>query len=204
MNIIDTKLFYKEYIKRVNENTIDESSGIKYLELYKSNKDFTKIVIPAIEDVIKSCDKSVSTSREYFRLDVSGWISKYEEMADDAKAYGVNIKPHFWDLVIAVEHENSLTDWSDEIVKLAHIKCPLKVLITYNHCDRRDEDFAKLFFVTKWLKKVRAFEVGDEDYLVIIGNAYNSKTKKSDYTGFGYKGYIFDRKSNRFESLVVD
>ena len=203
MNYTDPILFYKDFKKQVNEKRIDEQSGKTYLDIYRKNKDFTRLITNDIEKIIKQSLDNIETSREYYRIDVTGWISRYNDMKKDADEFGVKINAHFWDLIIAVEHENSLTDWSDEIIKLAHIKCPLKVLISYNNYDRRDEDLAKIFFVTKWLKKVEAFSVGDENYLIILGNAYNSKTKKSDYSEFDYRGYIYNKEISNFESITT-
>ena len=42
----------------------------------------------------------------------------------------------------------------DEVIKLLHIRCPLKVVIAYNYCDVRDnsknDDRHKLIFVAKY------------------------------------------------------
>ncbi len=77
---------------------------------------------------------------EYFRIDVIGWVGHAEEMENDPDYEKVDLNPHFWDLKVAIEHENSKADWSDEVFKLIHIKCPLKVIIGYSPWNQRDEE----------------------------------------------------------------
>ena len=83
---------------------------------------------------------------------------------------------------------------------MIHIKCPLKVVICYNYCNEREaEEYKKLQFVADWMKEIEAINKGiDEEYLIIIGNGCNSRTGKSDYIDFGYKGYIYDHQNNKF------
>ena len=89
---------------------------------------------------------------EYFRIDTVGWVSQYERMSEEAKELDLNA--HLWDLKIAVEHENSVKDWTDEIIKLIHIKCPLKVVIGYNYCKERGfTDQKKLDFIARWMQE---------------------------------------------------
>ena len=117
------------------------------------------------------------------------------------RSSSVGLNPHLWDLKIAVEHENNLNDWSDEIIKLVHIKCPLKVIIAYNHCNERgDEEQKKLDFIAECMRETEAFKAGEgvEEYLVIIGNAYSSETKNAEYEDCGYVGYLYDWESNSF------
>ena len=39
------------------------------------------------------------------------------------------LRKHFWDLKAAAEHENDSKDRMDEVIKLAHICCLLRVVI---------------------------------------------------------------------------
>ncbi|MCC8043930.1 MAG: hypothetical protein LIP12_00325 [Clostridiales bacterium] len=113
---------------------------------------------------------------EYFRIDTVGWVAKYLDIdAETAKRTGLN--RHLWDLKIAVEHENSKWDWSDEAIKLLHVRCPLKVIISYNYCDCRDtgeySDCSRLYHIAEWMEMMEAFrnsKDNHEEYLVIIGN----------------------------------
>ena len=48
-------------------------------------------------------------------------------------------------------------------MKLIHVKCPLKVVISYSPCDERDTaEWKKLAFIAKWMREVKAFALGGE------------------------------------------
>ena len=95
-------------------------------------------------------DAGMTAQHEYFRIDTVGWITRYQEM--EQEAHELELSAHLWDLEIAVEHENSEQDWTDEVIKLIHVKCPLKVVISYNYCDERDAtEWEKLDFIANYL-----------------------------------------------------
>lgn len=200
--------FYKNFIKEVREENIFRDTEEKfpnhrnksYFEIYKgSEKTFTNLVNKTVIHNILKQD-NLSVQHEYLRVDTVGWQGRYEEIEkEEAKKVGIN--RHLWDLKIAVEHENSKKDWMDELIKLIHIKCPLKVVISYNYCDQREkQELEKIQFVTKWIKEVEAFNSeGDEEYLLILGNG-EAKEKKSKkvYEKFDYRGYLYDFKIGEF------
>lgn len=101
-----------------------------------------------------------------------------------------------------MEHENSKHDWTDEVIKLIHVKCPLKVAISYNYCDERDtSEWEKLNFIANGMQEVKAFAKGsDEEYLLIFGNCFAPKTK-TDYNTFDYRGYLYNRQTRRFDRI---
>lgn len=142
----------------------------------------------------------MTAQHEYFRIDTVGWVTRYQEMEDEA--HKLDLSAHLWDLKIAVEHENSKHDWTDEVIKLIHVKCPLKVVISYNYCDERDTtEWEKLNFIAHWMQEVKAFaKGGDEEYLLIFGNCFNPKTK-ADYDTFDYRGYLYNRQTQRFDRI---
>lgn len=195
---MDAKDFLTKFIDKTNSNKV-WTNGKKLFEIYRHDAEYTKVVTEIINSIIR---EEYTPQNEYFRIDAVGWISRYEDMKDEAKEKGLKIKAHLWDLKIAIEHENSKSDWSDEVVKLIHVKCPLKVVISYNYCDERDQiELEKLDFIAKWMKKVKAFNnSSDEEYLIILGNCYNPKTKK-DYDKFDYRGYIYNHQSGKFERI---
>lgn len=204
-----------------------ESQKWEYEKVYKENEPaFTELVnkviidkiiseIP-VDDDLKVHEKYVEGSyptltaqHEYFRIDSIGFQHKFwmidEEGNDGAGILELN--RHFWDLKIVVEHENSKRDWMDEVIKLVHIRCPLKVIITYNYCDCRsieqsDElcDINKLAFIANWMIKVKAFDPdAKEEYLIIIGNGQGKKQK--EYDKFDYRGYLYDYESKCFKRI---
>lgn len=192
--------FYNLFIERTDPSKIYEKNGQTFFEIYKDLRGYTELVNRhIIPSIISDCNYSVQ--HEYYRIDVVGWVSRADTIQSEADENRLNA--HLWDLKIVVEHENSTRDWTDEVIKLIHIKCPLKVVIGYNNCDLRDgtshSDADKLQILAGWMRKIDALSVGsNEEYLVILGNAKHSKTGKSDYIGFDYRGYLFDETTGRF------
>lgn len=191
--------FYKAFKANAKEDTVVE--GRTLFDIYKKDAEFTPVVTKIIEKIIQ--EAGYTSQREYFRIDVIGWVSRFEDMKADAEAEGLKVKPHLWDLKIAVEHENSKSDWSDEVMKLIHVKCPLKVIIGYSYSNERGEiEKKKLDFVAKWMQEIDALNKGmDEQYLIILGNGCNSEGGVSDYTEFGYVGYLYNWVDKRFERI---
>ena len=199
--------FYSAFVRIAQESTpvtkemlpsFPEAWGTAtFLDLYRNNEPaYTELVNKYIvHKIIK--DAGMTVQHEYFRIDTVGWITRYQEM--EKKAHELELSAHLWDLEIAVEHENSRKDWTDEVIKLIHVKCPLKVVISYNYCDERDTtEWKKLNFIAQ---EVKAFTKGsDEEYLLIFGNCFNSKTK-ADYDTFDYRGYLYNRQTRRFDRI---
>ena len=190
MNAIE---FFTEYKKRVTTETVG-------MHIYQDNKAFTELINKnIIPEIIESqSNPQLTAQNEYFRIDTVGWVSRWDDVKDEAKQIGLN--PHLWDLKIAVEHENSSFDWTAEVIKLIHVKCPLKVIIGYNNSDKRgEEELEKIEFVSKCMNMIEAFKSSkDEEYLIILGNCANSKTKQADYEDFDYKGYLYNWETNCF------
>ncbi len=191
--------FYKAFKANTKEDTVVE--GRTLFDIYKKDAEFTPVVTKIIEKIIQ--EAGYTSQREYFRIDVIGWVSRFENMKADAEAEGLKVRAHLWDLKIAVEHENSKSDWSDEVMKLIHVKCPLKVIIGYSYSNERGEiERKKLDFVAKWMQEIDALNKGmDEQYLIILGNGCNSESGSSDYTDFGYVGYLYNWVEKRFKRI---
>lgn len=199
METIKAHLFFRKFKEMMAETNLYE--GETYLSLYKLEKSkscdpFTKFINKELIPKLIQELSSASLSHEYFRIDTAGWVSYADEIQDEAQQVGM--KNHLWDLTIAVEHENNYTDWNDEVIKLAHIRCPLKVVIGYNCCDQRDEgDLTKLSFVASCLQKLRCFNDDHHDeLLVILGN--RSGKHGQDYNTFDYRGYLYSYNKKAF------
>lgn len=204
--------FYSVFVRTARESTLvtkemlpsfPEAWGTAtFLDLYRNNEPaYTELVNKyIIHKIIK--DAGMTAQHEYFRIDTVGWITQYEKMQKAAQDSQLKLSAHLWVLEIAVEHENSKQDWTDEVIKLIHVKCPLKVVISYNYCDERDTtEWEKLAFIAHWMQEVKAFAKGsDEEYLLIFGNCYNPKTK-ADYDTFDYRGYLYNRQTRRFDRI---
>lgn len=166
--------FYTAFVRTAQESTLVTKEMLPsflevwgtatFLDLYRNNElAYTELVNKYIvHKIIK--DAGMTAQHEYFRIDTVGWVTRYQEMEDEA--HKLDLSAHLWDLKIAVEHENSKHDWTDEVIKLIHVKCPLKVVISYNYCDERDTtEWEKLNFIAHWMQEVKAFaKGGDEEY----------------------------------------
>ena len=204
--------FYSAFVRTAQESTLvtkemlpsfPEAWGTAtFLDLYRNNEPaYTELINKYIvHKIIK--DAVMTPQHEYFRIDTVGWITRYQEMQKAAQDSQLKLSAHLWDLEIAVEHENSKQDWTDEVIKLIHVKCPLKVVISYNYCDERDTtEWKKLNFIANWMQEVKVLAKGsDEEYLLIFGNCFNSKTK-ADYDTFDYRGYLYNRQTQRFDRI---
>ena len=172
---MNAKEFYKEFLLNTKEDTLlinAANLGIEdttlenktYMDIYRNHeKAYTKlvnkrIIHEIIENAVDEEGTQLVPQHEYFRIDNIGYKHKYYKITEEERD-DVGLWRHLWDLKIAVEHENSKKDWMDEVVKLIHIRCPLKIVIAYNNCDmREDGDIQKLDFIAKWMPEVAAFD----------------------------------------------
>lgn len=209
---MNARNFYSAFVRTARESTLvakemlpsfPEAWGTAtFFDLYRNNEPaYTELVNKYIVHKIIE-DAGMTSQHEYFRIDTVGWITRYQEIQQAAQDAKLKLSAHLWDLEIAVEHENSKQDWTDEVIKLIHVKCPLKVVISYNYCDERGTtEWKKLNFIANWMQEVKAFAKGsDEEYLLIFGNCFNSKTK-ADYDTFDYRGYLYNRQMRRFDRI---
>ena len=75
-----------------------------------------------------------------------------------------------------------------------YIKCPLKIIITYNYCDNREQnckfsDEGKVSIAKEILLHLNKNQELDEEYLIIFGNAEGLNSKTDEYSNFDYRGY---------------
>ena len=193
--------FFAQFQSRVTENAVYED-GRSYLKIYQTDEPtFTQLINKiVIHDIIQS--SGLTPQHEYFRIDTVGWNGRYQTL-DERTAKKIGLNRHLWDLMVAVEHENDKADWLDELIKLIHIRCPLKVVISYNYCDCREQlEWDKLNYAAACMQKIEAFRFCEgEEYLVILGNAApKDKTQKS-YGTFDYRAYLYHYDKNCFEQL---
>ncbi len=181
----DAQWFFDEFTKAVVWH--------KYADDYKNDANFTPRVISVINQIIED-GTGWKHQNEYFRIDAVGWESHFHDVKEIANEAGLNA--HLWNLKIAVEHENNKRDWTDEVMKLMQIRCPLKVVIGYNYYNiRQENEQKKLDAAAKMITSAASYRSvarDREQILLIIGNGCSSVTGKSDYTDFDYRGYLFD------------
>ncbi|MCM1219767.1 MAG: hypothetical protein NC548_35240 [Lachnospiraceae bacterium] len=204
---MDAREFYKEFVLNTNEDLVwdgEIGKGRTYKEIYKTDEPaYTELVNKVIiHNIVK--EAGYEPQHEYFRVDTIGWVDAGYRKMEDARKLGLN--RHLWNLMVAVEHENSKADWLDEVIKLEHLRCPLKVVIGYNYCDMRDgEEIEKLQVASRWMKEIAAYdENSKEEYLVILGNGEAKKNKSMKYERFDYRGYLYDFKAGEFQRIYCD
>lgn len=184
-----SKWFFDEFNKIFAEDSVYREKAV---EVYPHNTEFTNFIIDRINGIIK--EKGNISQNEYFRIDCMGYESRYKELE---KTNGLT--PHLWDMEIAVEHENDDKDWLDEVIKLAHISCPLRVVIGYVPEDKRSDDQNLLDYAANALKRLKCVDnVTKGELMIILGNS-NTKGKVENY--FNYQAYVLNAETFEFEKL---
>lgn len=185
--------FWIEFKKLFREGSGSLESAQKN---WDCERDFTnEFINQKIPQIMSNCGK-YKTEFEYFRIDIISYTQRKEE----AKAIEYNyneeyyLKPYLWDLEIAFEHENKNREWLDEIVKLSHIRCPLRVVVGYAPIENRD---VHLRYAANILSK----KLGDsmpekEEFVLILGESGISGDAVNEDT---YKAYIY--KNGEFKEL---
>ncbi|MGN0635411.1 MAG: hypothetical protein ACI4I5_04235 [Acutalibacteraceae bacterium] len=193
---MNAKEFFSAFTAQMQESAVQD--GKTYLDIYRNNAELTELVNrTVIPNIIKNA--GYECIFEYYRVDCAGWLDRKGEIEAEAKA--LNIQAHLWDLMIAVEHENNKADWTDEIIKLMHLRCPLKVVIGYVPCDKREQDTEKLNTVAGWMRRLRAYDAqANEEFLIILGNAA-AKDSQEEYKEFDYRGYLYNSITRKFQRV---
>ena len=203
-NVCNNKMGYKKEVMTMNEKSkeffnsfyalFEEGSKTREIavQTYQYNKPFTDFIISQINCIIEK--QGLKSQNEYFRIDSMGYKTRWQEL-DEKKGFN----PHLWDLEIAVEHENDSKDWLDEVIKLAHICCPLRVVIGYVPCEKREKDMELLNYASHALKQLNCIDnILNGEFLIILGNC---DTKKKVEKYFNYKAYVLDTKEFQFKEL---
>ena len=168
-------------------------------QLWNDPTAFTVGILDKLEEVI--AEDGVQTEREYFRIDLISYKShlqaRAESSREEEKLYG-QLKRYAWDLMTAVEHENDHRLWMDEVVKLAHIASPLRVVIGYlPHC-ARDEHEIYLSDLAEALGGIRAWQQTRDagEFLIVIGHcklARDEEDQRCVYTPYIWENGCFTR-----------
>lgn len=179
--------FWKRFKNLFSEGSQSSVDARKY---WKNPREFTNnFVNEYIPEIIK--EENDTTEFEYFRID----IIAYSQRRDEAKAYGYDfkkLKPHLWDLKVAFEHENDKTEWLDEVIKLSHIRCPLRIVVCY-FTPGEERAKALEFAAAMLCKKIGKNVAKNEEFLLIIGSSGTRATQvnASTYTPYLYQSGEF-------------
>lgn len=202
--MLNSKTFFAAFRAAVREEALC-ADGRTYQTLYRSDEPaFTELVNKTIIHGILA-DAGLTVQHEYFRIDSVGWEGKYKTLSlEESRSVGLN--RHLWNLKAAVEHENNKADWLDELIKLMHIRCPLKVVISYSPCDCRGaEERRKLDYAADCMRKIDVYHgCTGEEFLIILGNGAPKSRHSPGYTRFGYRGYLFDWKNAFFSEIFPE
>ena len=128
----ETKFDARWFLNQLIENV----TWKKYECHYFDSPKFTSKITEDLYDIIKKA--GLTPSLEYFRIDITGWKDNFQKSIFQARCKEIKMKPYLWNLRIAVEHENNGKLWLDELIKLMHIRCPLKVIFSYADHETRD------------------------------------------------------------------
>ena len=188
---LDAKSFLKKFLQ------IFKDERAEAVKAYSGNKDFTRFIMPRINNILgNETFEQAIVSNEYFRIDAIKWTDLKTKIG--ACKY---LSKYLWDLEIAVEHENDSRAWMDEVIKLAHVCCSLRVVIGYlPHGERYNADTDCLDYITEGLKNLSCYDnMKHGEFMIILGN---SGTRGDTDCYFGYKGYLFDTKTEKFIELL--
>ena len=182
--------FWKNFQEIFKDGTETKETALK--KWYR-NKDYTTFILSEIGKKLENAN--LETSREYYKIDLTAWTQlkgdKYKLFKD--KDFDKQFENYLWNLEVAVEHENSSVSWMDEVVKLLHINCPLRVVIGYLPIEQKDKHEDYLKAITEQILTTKAvenhsLEVGE--FMIIIGDSKcgGDKTKFCHYTA-----YVFNK-----------
>ena len=180
------KEFWEGFTEIFKDGTKTKRDAIKN---WSSPKDYTETILKAVDKLLK---KEYQVSKEYYRIDLTAW--KQLRKSENDKILYNGFEKHLWDLEVAVEHENSSVSWMDEVVKLLHINCPLRVVIGYLPIGQKDNHKAYLDRITEQINKTKAVNTYESlkkgEFMIIIGNSNCHGDEKESCR---YKAYVFDK-----------
>ena len=208
--------FFEKY--HTDDYTGSRSSQWTSIMTKKGKKDkypeFEVIIDKVLKSIYgESVGLSVGLSREYYRIDNIAW--KYTESKSGSgigyqQNYKHDINAHRWKLLAAVEHENNSKDWTDELVKLAYVNCPLRVVISYGDCTdnyKKAREVANEIAIDIELDKFVNTE--NQEFLLIFGpkkknikNIEDPKEIVSKFAYFKWNGISFNDKVSLKEYIT--
>ena len=187
------KEFWKKF-ESIFEDAETKNAAISY---WYSPKYYTKFILDNIADFLKD---EFETTREYYRIDLIGWKQLRGPETDKCLLPG--FLKSLWDLEVAVEHENSSSSWMDEVIKLLHICCPLRVVIGYLPIAQKNNHQSYLKEITKQIQDIKAVNeynnLNNGEFMIIIGDSHCSDDE-SKYCK--YRGYLFNKDTKSFDCI---
>lgn len=177
---VTPKEFWEIFNKKLSRKR--EDLGTQFLSAYREDTTWTNDVLKLLSDIGSENGyvDSKSCAKEYMLIDM-GYF--------DFNAYCD------WDFDVAIEHENDGTKWLEEFIKLIHVNCGLKVIITYGQ-----ESETKGFILTEKAKEIynkRVYKNPHDNWLFIFG-----PTKKELKNGKWFKAYTLEMVDAKIEKFI--
>lgn len=163
----------RKFLERLKGALLEKKEDLK--SLYHNNTKWTDFIKGITEEMIEeNC-----ISREYYRIDslkyeYTEFYQSYNE-TNHRKYFDDNhyLSTYNWKNLYAIEYENDSRNWTDELVKLAHIRSELKVIISYSEWGD-GEDFyrnliaEKMKFAIELLQACQKEAIND-NWLIVFG-----------------------------------
>ncbi len=141
-----------------------------------------------IKDIIENMIGKDNVNREYYRIDTLkfAYTDYYKSFAKEHKQYfsGSSSKSYYlnvynWKNKIAIEYENDCHSWTDELVKLSHLRSDLKVIVAYSEWDGSFDNYKALIkekvgFAVELIKACQEQALQD-NWLLIFGPCKGGK-----------------------------
>lgn len=194
--------FWNAFSKKVMDEGDDRTQLCKD---WTTSKVFTDSMSKVITSIIEGNygKENITVQPEYLRIDIPAW-QKNSGNDHNFVEEAPNFQKYDWNLKVAVEHENDYRLWMDEVIKLAHINCPLRVVIGYVHVEKdRDTTEKKQKAILKrvasvlnnnidaWKTILSANKNNQSEFLIILGDGNVRAENRCYYTPYFYS---FDKK----------
>lgn len=165
--------------------------------MYGRTKAFTDLILKQENCVMKEIVKTlkeeyfvekesvITEFKEYFKIDYTVWEDYKGKLSKTVKSEGLT--DHCSRMIIAMEHENNSSGWTDEFAKLFSVHCDLRVVVGYSK--NVDGIIDYLNIVTELITNRQSSYYGG--YLLILGKqkkAFNETSTREDIAN-GYQGY---------------
>lgn len=187
---MNAEIFYSKLVSLLKD--FFEKNGS---DDYREAGTWTKIItkndegLSLIDNVLLDLFPNGKLANEYYRID-----NCIYENVDEGKVTKNNMNFHQWRLVAAVEHENIWNDWSDELVKLTYIQCPLRVVISYGNINFETGEYDTALKHANQVAKAIHLENyvhNGEEFALIFGPRL-SDSKKSSSIAELYRLYVWN------------
>lgn len=189
--------FWKKFKEKMNKKSVRD----KAISTWNNRGNFTNFIIDQIADIVS---EEHNTSKEYYNIDLIGW-SQLKQNLPTPLVSKYRLKKHLWSLDIAIEHENDQSDWTDELIKLLYINCPLRVVIGYIPSEVTSDNAKMKNILNYASESIRLAEgesdliSGKQEYILIFGKNSGQITDFSENTYSAYKYNVVTKKFEYFE-----